>query len=118
MAIYVKFEVPQEIEEKTLELVSKSKKIRKGANEVTKAVERGIAKLVVIAKDVQPEEIVAHIPYLCEEKNIPYTYVSTKEDLGKAAGIEVPASSVAIVEEGDPEELKELVEKIEALKKE
>jgi len=118
MAIYVKFDVPQEIEEKTLELVSKSKKIRKGANEVTKAVERGIAKLVVIAKDVQPEEIVAHIPYLCEEKNIPYTYVSTKEDLGKAAGIEVPASSVAIVEEGDPEELKELVEKIEALKKE
>ena len=118
MAIYVKFDVPQEIEEKTLELVSKSKKIRKGANEVTKAVERGIAKLVVIAKDVQPEEIVAHIPYLCEEKNIPYTYVSTKEDLGKAAGIEVPASSVAIVEEGDPEELKGLVEKIEALKKE
>ncbi|MBW9220356.1 50S ribosomal protein L7Ae [Methanothermococcus sp. SCGC AD-155-N22] len=116
MAIYVKFDVPQEIEEKTLELISKAKKIRKGANEVTKAVERGIAKLVVLAKDVQPEEIVAHIPYLCEEKNIPYTYVSTKENLGKAAGIEVAASSVAIIEEDNPEELKELVEKIKALK--
>jgi len=116
MAIYVKFDVPQEIEEKTLELISKAKKIRKGANEVTKAVERGIAKLVVLAKDVQPEEIVAHIPYLCEEKNIPYTYVSTKENLGKTAGIEVAASSVAIIEEDNPEELKELVEKIKALK--
>jgi len=118
MAIYVRFEVPQEIEEKTLELITKAKKIRKGANEVTKAVERGIAKLVIIAKDVQPEEIVAHLPYLCEEKNIPYTYVSSKEDLGKAAGIEVAASSVAIVEEDDPEELKELIEKIVALRKE
>jgi len=118
MAVYVKFDVPPEIEEKTLELVSKAKKIRKGANEVTKAVERGIAKLVVLAKDVQPEEIVAHIPYLCEEKNIPYTYVSSKVDLGRAAGIEVAASSVAIIEEDNPEELKELIEKIEALKKE
>ena len=116
MAIYVKFDVPQEIEEKTVEVISKSEKVKKGANEVTKAVERGNAKLVVLAKDVQPEEIVAHIPVICEEKGIPYTYVATKEGLGKAIGLEVPTSAVAIVTEGDSNALKELVEKINALK--
>jgi len=116
MAVYVKFDVPQEIEEKTVEVISKSEKVKKGANEVTKAVERGNAKLVVLAKDVQPEEIVAHIPVICEEKGIPYTYVATKEDLGKAIGLEVPTSAVAIVTEGDSNALKELVEKINALK--
>ncbi|AEH07142.1 50S ribosomal protein L7Ae [Methanothermococcus okinawensis] len=116
MAIYVKFEVPQEIEEKTVNVISKSEKVKKGANEVTKAVERGTAKLVVLAKDVQPEEIVAHIPVICEEKGIPYSYVATKEDLGKAIGLEVPTSAVAVIAEGDSNALKELVEKLNALK--
>ena len=116
MAIYVKFDVPQEIEEKTVEVISKSEKVKKGANEVTKAVERGNAKLVVLAKDVQPEEIVAHIPIICEEKGIPYGYVSTKEELGKAIGLEVPTSAVAVIVEGDANELKELVEKLNGLK--
>jgi large subunit ribosomal protein L7Ae len=116
MAIYVKFDVPQEIEEKTVEVISKSEKVKKGANEVTKAVERGNAKLVVLAKDVQPEEIVAHIPVICEEKGIPYGYVSTKEELGKAIGLEVPTSAVAVIVEGDANELKELVEKLNGLK--
>lgn len=116
MAIYVKFDVPQEIEEKTIEILSKSEKVKKGANEVTKSIERNSAKLVVLAKDVQPEEIVAHIPLICEEKNIPYTYISTKEQLGKAIGLEVPTSAAAIIVEGDSSELGELVEKINSLK--
>ncbi len=116
MAIYVKFDVPEEIEEKIKEVLSKAEKVKKGSNETTKAVERGIAKLVVIAKDVQPEEIVAHIPLLCEEKGIPYGYVSTKEELGKSIGLEVPTSAVAIVSEKDENELKELIEKLNGLK--
>jgi len=40
MAVYVKFDVPQEMEEKTAEVLSKSEKVKKGANEVTKAVEK------------------------------------------------------------------------------
>ncbi|EHP86805.1 50S ribosomal protein L7Ae [Methanotorris formicicus] len=116
MAIHVKFKVPEEIQELTYKAVSNAEKIKKGANEVTKAVEKGIAKLVVIAEDVQPEEIVAHLPPLCEEKGIPYTYVASKQELGKAAGLEVSASSVAIVNEGNANELKDLVEKVDALK--
>ncbi|WP_297465455.1 50S ribosomal protein L7Ae [Thermococcus sp.] len=107
---YVKFEVPQELAEKALEAVELARdtgKIRKGTNETTKAVERGQAKLVVIAEDVDPEEIVAHLPPLCEEKEIPYIYVPSKKELGAAAGLEVPAASVAIVEPGKARELVE-----------
>ncbi|MCD6559015.1 50S ribosomal protein L7Ae [Palaeococcus sp. (in: euryarchaeotes)] len=115
---YVKFEVPAELVEKALEAVELARdtgRIRKGTNETTKAVERGQAKLVVIAEDVDPEEIVAHLPPLCEEKEIPYIYVPNKKELGAAAGIEVPSASVAITEPGKG---RELVEDIAAKVKE
>ena len=88
------------------ELVEKARKtgkIEKGVNEVTKAIERGTAKFVVIAKDVNPPEIIQHIPHLCKEKNIPYEEVDSKEKLGVVAGIKVPCSSVAIINEGEAE---------------
>lgn len=115
---YVKFEVPGELVDKALEAVELARdtgRIRKGTNETTKAVERGQAKLVVIAEDVDPEEIVAHLPPLCEEKEIPYIYVPSKKELGAAAGIEVPSASVAITEPGKG---RELVEDIAAKVKE
>ena len=121
MAGYVKFEVPKELVSKTYEAVTIAKttgKVKKGVNETTKTIERGLAKLVVIATDVQPEEIVMHLPVLCEEKKVPYTYVPSKEELGKAAGIEVPTSSVAIAEEGDAKKLiDEIISKVNELKK-
>jgi len=104
MAGYVKFEVPEDIQEKILQLVETARvtgKIKRGTNETTKAVERGKAKLVVIAENVNPEEIVMHLPALCEEKNVPYVYVKTKEELGRAAGLDVSAASVAILEPGE-----------------
>jgi len=110
---YVKFNVPPELAEKTYEAVRKARetggKIKKGTNETTKAVERGLAKLVVIAEDVDPPEIVGHLPILCDEKKIPYTYVPSKKRLGEASGIEVAAASVAII---DPGGAKDLVEEI------
>ncbi|RLJ01035.1 MAG: 50S ribosomal protein L7ae [Candidatus Aenigmatarchaeota archaeon] len=118
---YVKFEVPKELSDKVLELVETARAtghVDKGTNETTKAVERGIAKLVVIAEDVDPPEIVMHLPPLCEEKDVPYIYVKSKDELGRAAGITVRAASVAIIKLGDGEELfKEIVKKIEELKK-
>jgi large subunit ribosomal protein L7Ae len=110
---YVKFNVPPELAEKTYEAVKKARetggKIKKGTNETTKAVERGLAKLVVIAEDVDPPEIVGHLPILCDEKKIPYTYVPSKRRLGEAAGIEVAAASIAII---DPGGAKDLIEEI------
>ena len=88
-----------------VELAKKTGKIKKGANEVTKIVERGQAKLVVVAKDVNPPEIIMHLPALCEEKKIPFVEVEKKEDLGAAAGLGVGTTAVAIVAEGEAKDL-------------
>jgi len=84
-----------------IEKVKKTGKIEKGTNEVTKAIERGTAKLVVYAGDVEPKEIVQHLPVLCKEKGILCKEVESKQKLGIAVGIPVPASSIAIIDEGD-----------------
>ncbi|AFL67313.1 50S ribosomal protein L7Ae [Desulfurococcus amylolyticus] len=106
---YVKFEVPPELADKVYQAISKVRetggKIKKGTNETTKAVERGQAKLVVIAEDVDPPEIVAHLPLLCDEKKIPYIYVPSKQKLGQAAGIEVSAASIAVIDVGGAKDL-------------
>ena len=73
----------------------------KGANEATKAIEKGNAKLVVYADDVNPKEVIMHLPLLCKEKNIPCVKVSKKDDLGAAAGLALGAAAVAIIKEGD-----------------
>ena len=118
---YVKFEVPKELADRVLQAVEMAKntgKVKKGTNETTKAVEKGLAKLVIIAEDVEPEEIVMHLPALCEEKKIPYVYVPSKAELGRAAGIDVAAASACIIEEGEAKDLvKEIIEKINELKK-
>jgi len=117
---YVRFEVSEDLVEKVYEAVSRARetgKIKKGTNETTKAVERGLAKLVIIAEDVDPPEIVAHLPLLCDEKKIPYVYVPSKKRLGEAAGIEVQAASAAILEPGDAESLvREIIDKVKELR--
>ena len=121
MAIYVKFQTTKELQDLAYDLVEKARdagKISKGANETTKQVERGQAKLVVMAEDITPEEILAHMPVLCEEKNIPYTYVPSKDELGNAAGLLVSTTAVAITNPGkDKAGIESLVKKIEPLKK-
>jgi len=119
--MYVRFKVPKELEDLAYELVEKARekgKISKGTNETTKQVERSQAKLVIMAEDVSPEEILAHMPLLCEEKNIPYTYVSSKQELGAAAGLKVPTAAVAVVSPGDGKnDLENLLKKLEEVKK-
>ncbi|MEM5836188.1 MAG: 50S ribosomal protein L7Ae [Candidatus Aenigmatarchaeota archaeon] len=118
---YVKFELPKELKSKILQVIEIARntgKIKKGMNETTKAVERGIAKFVVIAEDVDPEEIVMHLPILCEEKKIAYGYVPSKQELGRAVGIDVSCAAACIIEPGEAKEtLREIIEKIEALQK-
>jgi len=94
-----------------IEIAKNTGKIKKGVNEVTKVSERGTAKLVVYAKDVNPQEIVMHLGPLCEEKKIPYVIVPSREELGAAAGLQVPTTAVAIVQEGDSKKLIEQISK-------
>lgn len=94
--------------EKALEAIEIAKntgKLKKGTNEATKALERGTAKLVAIAKDVNPPEITMHIPMLAKEKGIPCIEIATKEELGAAAGIKVGTAAVAVVVEGDAKKI-------------
>jgi large subunit ribosomal protein L7Ae len=84
-----------------IEKAKKTGKIEKGTNEVTKAIERGTAKLVVYAADVEPKEIVQHLPILCKEKKIPCIEVDSKQKLGVSVGIPVSASSVVVIESGE-----------------
>jgi large subunit ribosomal protein L7Ae len=121
MPMYVRFQASKELQDLAYELIEKARdggKLGKGANEATKYVERGQAKIVIMAEDVTPEEILAHMPILCEEKNIPYTYVPSKEELGNAAGLGVPTSAIAIISSGKDKELVEnIVKKIDEIKK-
>jgi ribosomal protein eL8 len=94
----------QNYEAKVYELFEKARqsgKVRKGINETTKAVDRGQAKLVAIALDVDPPEIVMHLPELCEEKGVKYVYVSSKQKLGQSCGINTQAAATAIIEPGE-----------------
>jgi len=116
MAIKLKYEVSKELTEKALEAIEiarNSGKIKKGANEVTKAIERGVAKLVGIAADVNPEEVVMHIPILCEEKGTSCVLVKNKMELGAAAGLQLGCSAVAVIEPGNAQDLiKEINDKL------
>ena len=104
-APHIKFETPEEVQHRVLEVVKAVSEgrgmIRKGINEVTKSIDRSQAKLVVIAEEVNPPEVVMHLPKLAEEKGIPFVYVKAKLDLGKAAGLNVPTSSISIVDVGN-----------------
>jgi large subunit ribosomal protein L7Ae len=118
--MFVRFEVTPDIVERayeTVKLATEDGKIRKGANESTKAVDRGVAKLLVIAQDVDPPEIVAHLPLLADEKKIAYVYVDSKSKLGESAGIDVPTSAVAVIEAGKGKSLlEEVISKVAALR--
>ena len=83
-----------------IEKIRKEGKIEKGTNEVTKSIERGTAKLVIYASDVEPKEIIQHIPLLCKEKGISCKEVDSKKKLGIAAGLPVATSSIAIIDAG------------------
>lgn len=88
-----------------IEIAKKTGKIKKGVNEATKAVERNVAKLVVVAEDVSPAEVIMHLEPLCNEKGIPFVKVPSREELGAAAGLRVPTSSVVIIKEGNAKDI-------------
>ncbi len=118
---YVRFETPKEVADaayEALQIATRTGQVRRGTNETTKAIERGVAKLVVIAEDVDPPEVVAHLPILCGERKIPCIFVPAKNKLGSAVGIDVPAASACIVKEGDAANLvKEIISRIEGLQR-
>ena len=94
---------PDGLIQDALELLQKCSdegKIKKGTNEVTKSIERGTAKLTFIATDVEPPEIIRHLPILCKEKNAPHILVPSHEKLGEHCGLDVSCASAVIIDAG------------------
>ncbi|KAL7788192.1 50S ribosomal protein L30e-like protein [Trichoderma ceciliae] len=84
---------------------------KKGANEVTKAINRGTCELAVLAADTEPLAIILHIPLICEDKGVSYVYVPSKTLLGRACGV----SRAVIAASISSNELSELSGQIKAL---
>lgn len=105
---YVKYETPKDVAIKALEaltVANDSGKVRKGANETTKSIESGMAKLVLIASDVEPEEVVMHLPEVCREKEVPFVFIATKKEIGEACSIPVPCAACSIEKPGNGTEM-------------
>ncbi|KAJ1818681.1 RNA binding protein snu13 [Coemansia sp. RSA 2675] len=72
------------------------KQLKKGANEATKTLNRGISEFIVMAADCEPIEILLHLPLLCEDKNVPYVFVPSKAALGRACGVTRPVVAASV----------------------
>lgn len=94
---------PPDLTLKLLQLIEQSnnyKQLKRGANEATKSLNRGQAEFIIMAADCDPLEIILHLPLLCEDKNVPFCFIQSKEALGRACGVSraVVACSVIILE--------------------
>jgi len=88
-----------ELTNQILELVQQAshyKQLKKGANEATKTLNRGICEFIVMTADTEPIEILLHLPLLCEDKNVPYVFVPSKTALGRACGVSRPVIAASV----------------------
>ncbi|KAG7664451.1 SNU13 [[Candida] subhashii] len=72
------------------------RQLKKGANEATKTLNRGISEFIIMAADTEPIEILLHLPLLCEDKNVPYVFVPSKAALGRACGVSRPVIAASV----------------------
>lgn len=115
------YEAPRDLVEsayEALKMAAETGKIKRGTNEATKAIERGIAKLVFIAEDTDPIEIILHLPLLCKDRDVPYIVVPEKKLLGSYVGLQVPTAAVCIMDPGRADrDFDAVVQRIKALRK-
>jgi H/ACA ribonucleoprotein complex subunit 2 len=81
---------------KLVKKAASQKQIRRGVKEVIKGIRKGEVGLAILAGDIYPLDVVSHIPILLEEKDIPYLFVPSKQDLGAAASTKRPTSVVLV----------------------
>jgi U4/U6 small nuclear ribonucleoprotein SNU13 len=94
------------------------RQLKKGANEATKTLNRGISEIIILAADTAPLAILLHLPLLCEDKNVAYVYVPSKTALGRACGVSraVIAASITTNEASDlMNQIRSLKDKVERL---
>ncbi|GBG59443.1 hypothetical protein CBR_g38468 [Chara braunii] len=120
----------KKLTKKALKLVkraSKSKQLKRGVKEVVKALRKGAKGVCIVAGNISPIDVISHLPVLCEESDIPYVFVPSKEDLGAAGQSKRPTCCVLVMPSGGKAEVseedaaklqseyKELVEEVKGL---
>lgn len=101
---------------KTVKKASKCKHVKRGVKEVVKALRKGDKGLVIIAGDIFPYDVVSHIPVLCEDNEVPYIFVPSKQDLGSAGATKRATSCVMIVPGGGKNKSKSASESSDSYK--
>uniref|UniRef100_A0A0A9X847 H/ACA ribonucleoprotein complex subunit 2 n=1 Tax=Lygus hesperus TaxID=30085 RepID=A0A0A9X847_LYGHE len=102
----------RKLTKKIYKLIKKSAKkpqFWSGLKDVQKQLRIGTEGIVILAGDVLPIDIYSHLPAVCEDKNIAYCYVPSKDDIGTAMGVK---RSVITVFLGLNPELKENYDEI------
>ncbi|KAL9998125.1 putative 50S ribosomal protein L30e [Helianthus debilis subsp. tardiflorus] len=90
----------KKLSKRTLKLVRKAaehKCLKRGVKEVVKSIRRGNKGVCVIAGNISPIDVITHVPILCEEADIPYVFVSSKEDLANAGATKRPTCCVLVL---------------------
>src|SRR3954454_21640182 len=118
---YVKYETPKDLVNAIYEAVRLAKQsgiVRKGTNGTTKAIERGISKLVIIEENVEPPEVVARLPILCDERTSKYVFVPSKKELGNSLGMEAGSAAATIIDAGESQQIiEQITSSVDNLKK-
>jgi len=95
---------------KKVEATAAAPAVTYGIQEVTKSIEKKTAKLVVIASDVEPLELVIWLPALCKAQGVPYAVVNGKSTLGQLVhGKTCAAVAVTTVKPQDRDSLDKLI---------
>ena len=81
---------------KLVKKAASAKRIRRGVKEVVKGLRKGEGGLCILAGDIYPLDVYSYLPILLEEKNVPYLFVPSKQDLGAAACTKRPTSVVLV----------------------
>ncbi|XP_014208951.1 H/ACA ribonucleoprotein complex subunit 2-like protein isoform X1 [Copidosoma floridanum] len=102
---------PKKLAKKIYKCVKRASKnkgcLRNGLKDVQKHIRKGETGIVVFAGDVNPIEIMCHLPVVCENKNIPYCYTPSRQDIGAALGVKRGSLMVLIKKHSDYKDLYE-----------
>uniref|UniRef100_A0A224Y000 Putative nucleolar protein nhp2 n=1 Tax=Panstrongylus lignarius TaxID=156445 RepID=A0A224Y000_9HEMI len=92
----------RKLTKKIYKLIKKASKNREycksGLKLVQSSIRKGATGLIILAGDVTPVDVMIHLPAVCEDKDIPYCYVPSKEDIGTAMGVTRGVISVLIID--------------------
>ncbi|CAI2349272.1 unnamed protein product [Caenorhabditis sp. 36 PRJEB53466] len=99
----------RKLAKKVYKLIKKAsladKTLREGIKDVQKELRRNEKGICILAGNVTPIDVYSHIPAICEEKQVPYVYIPSREQLGLAVGHRRPSILIYVKPSGEYQEL-------------